>query len=309
MAGMDRISLLKRALPVVVTTAADGREDLASRGANVIIGMGQQAQRREKTSMAMTAFKAATRAGGEIAEVAEGAGSRIGVGMVARLGVGAASRYGVLAVPVAGEVAGGAMLAYDVWKLGFKAGTGRDFETTSVGKAVTRGSNGIWHAGLGAAGGMMSVLGMKRAAEFTRGWLSEAVTGSRAWGAGPGPSAGAPAHAEARETAAAARPDAARKAVQAPMGHEAKDRGGHRGEPTTRLVEGPSRPMGPADWKETPYAVKGASVSVSTTPLGRAFATMDMLVADVGLPSGATAPEAAVAKPAARAVARQGGMG
>jgi hypothetical protein len=99
MAGMNRASLLKRALPVVLTTAADGREDLASRGANIIIGMGQQAQRREKTSMAMTAFKAATRAGGEVAELAEGAGSRIGVGMVARLGVGAASRYGVLAVP------------------------------------------------------------------------------------------------------------------------------------------------------------------------------------------------------------------
>ena len=268
MASLSRSSLLQRASPVAVMAMRDAPDDYGTQGARIIMGLGDQAGRHAKTEAALATF----RGGAATAEANGGAVSRTLVSVAEKTGLRAAGRYGALAVPVAGEAIAGSMLAYDVWKLGYRAVTGQSFETTSVGRAVTRASDGAWHAGLGVAGGMMDKLGMSRAAGFTRGWLSEAITGTAVDGPAP-----ASKQATGAAPAAARGGDAGTEMVPGGSPGDAPGK--------TVLTPGPSRRMTFADWDEPAYVRRGPETIVTTTPLRRAFATMDLLVADVGLPA------------------------
>ena len=358
MAAIDRKALLQRTMPVALRAMGDDPGDMATRGAGIIMDIGSQAERRTATTLAMQGFRTAATLG---ANAESGAVTKLAVGAITKIGARGAARYGVLGIPVAGEAIGGAMLAYDVWKLGYKATIGTDFETTSVGQGVTRAANGTWRAGLGVAGGMMSALGMNKAAELTRGWVSETLTGSRAYWSGPGDETASAAAAAAPEKGSSGPstpratstpevvgstpPSEARKPDIVKLGTPGQNNTGRTatGEPatihstagamltfrswdtdkpqdkaaestpsptispastptpkTTTLTQGPPVAMGQSDWKETPYVARGGSATMATTPLGRAFATMDMLVADVGLPTanGPLAPAISADAPA-----------
>lgn len=281
MSAIDRASLMRRTLPLTAVADPDGKSSYATQGADLIRQIGGQVERRQATASAFAAARSGTKVG--LSAVAEEGAARIGVAAATR----GAARLGTLAIPVAGEVAGAAMLAYDAWKLGYRAVTGQSFEQTSVGREVTKVENGMWRMGAGAAGGMLDALGLKQAAALTRGPLLEMIVGE--------PSEPATQHSSAAPKAVAS--------------------AGTRTDTPTMLTPGPARALSDADWREPPYRREGNRAAISTTPLGRSFGIMDMLVDDFGIPRAnriagpQQAVQPAVTPQAARARAARPGAG
>ena len=256
MATPSQIVAAKRALPIATLALSDAPQDIKTQGAALILDIGQSVENRAATQSALHAFSAGT----------------------TRLG----SRYAVLAVPVAGEAIGAAVLAYDVLKLGWRGVTGQSFEETAIGRNVTRASNGAWHAALGGLALAMDYAGMPATAKITRGWFSEVMTGSPAWG----------------------NKSATNPAIPLPSSPSTTP--GTTPLVSTILTPGPTRAMSTADWDEPPLQQRGNTAIRTTTPLRRAQATMDLLVADIGLPpsSRLTEPVSQIAPAAIRTTQR-----
>jgi hypothetical protein len=313
MSMMDRTSLLRRTATMSLLALPDNQEDYSTRGAQIIFEAerfaDQTSRIRQRGTGAVTSKAVASQAAATVrpngtaavAEAGEAVAEHSMLKTAASTGMKAAGfalKWGVKLDPYM-WAATGAELAYDTWKFGFRAVTGKAFETTSVGKAVTRTSDAVWHAPFAVAGGAMDLLGMHQAASFTRGTAAEFVTGSRV-----GESSVPPDPATPGTTSNSPRPtltpgptretgftnwDETKKPARADR--PATPRSTQSGR-TFAMGAGPERTMTAADWAETPYQRMGEAVGPTTRPLPRAMAVMDMRQADLGI---AMIPEASLA--------------
>ena len=259
----------------------DGPNVMATQGFQIIQGIGSQMERR----MATTAALATARTG--MADLAVGAGTR--------LAVRGATRYAAAAaIPVAGEIAGAGMLAYDVLSFGYKTATGQDFETTAVGGAVHRASSAVWGAAAGTAAFALDKVGATQAAALTRGPLLELLTGDPQQ---PTPPTAMAALAPDTPERASARLAVCDRQTQQP------------GQRPITLAAGPERVMSDTDWQENPYRRGRSSATMTTTPSERAFATMDAVVDDLGLPRLGREQRATATPVPARGAAPSAGIG
>jgi hypothetical protein len=137
----------------------------------------------------------------------------------------------------------GAFLAYSIWKFGFRSIQDQAFETDSLDHQIRRNQDRIWRSSRNLCGGIQDQLGIVKAANAVKSWLIETITGS------PAPST-KPA------------------------------------DPTQSFIvylPGPAKPMTIADFDELPYIGHRSMTYAITTPMTRAFATMDMIIADLGV--------------------------
>lgn len=227
------------AAPVAVVAMADPENSMMTQGASAIMNLAGARARREATKTAITKA-AAPEAAGLIAKGASAIGGKV------------AGKAAILALPVAGEAIGAAMLGYDVFRIGYTAATGKNFDDTKIGQAITKAENGTIHLAANAAGAGLDMLGMRGAARFTRTTISEVLTGTPASG---------------------------KDQDNNPPPLLPKDKA------TIVMTPGPKTKMNSNDWHEKPYNfdMETRSQLSPTTPMSRAFGTMNALADDSGL--------------------------
>lgn len=238
-------------VPVGLIAAESAPDEKISLAAKSIMDMNTLVQSSSRRAEIST-LGGAAKAGGVIARTAS------------RVGMRGAAELAVEGLPIAGQVIGGSMLAYDVFRLGYRVTTGKSFDDTAVGKFVTKTSNGAIHLAANAAGGMFDIMGMKSAAYFSRNTVSEILTGT-------------PSRAEP-----SSKPEIAPPA----------------GQPTT-LAAGPSRKISIGDIQERPIQNGPHGPVMPTSQISRTAGVLDMLTDDLSIQRGPYTPGYTAAKSAA----------